>query len=44
MKQLKNYNIITENWDLYNNNHQKKYDFSNKKYIDILNIFEKLCE
>lgn len=44
MKQLKNYNIITEYWDLYNNNHQKKYDFSNKKYIDILNIFEKLCE
>ena len=42
MKNVYNYNIITKDWDKYNN--QKKYDISNKKFKDILDIFEKLCE
>ena len=44
MKQLKKYNTITDKWELFNNNYQKKYDFSNKNYNEILNIFEKLCD
>jgi len=43
MKNVYNYNVITKDWEIYNHNSQKKYDISNKKYKDILNIFEKIC-
>ena len=42
MKNL--YNIITKEWEIYNHNNQKKYDISNKKYKDILDVFDKLCK
>ena len=38
-----NYNTIIKNWDYCNfQKNQKKYDFSNKNYKDILDIFKKL--
>lgn len=44
MKNIYNYNVVTKDWEIYNHNSQKKYDFSDKKYKDILDIFEKICE
>lgn len=44
IKDMKNIYNVTRDWEIYNQNNQKKYDFSNKKYKDILDIFEKICE
>ena len=41
---MKNIYNVTKDWEIYNHNSQKKYDFSDKKYKDILAIFEKICD